>query len=150
MQPSFLPATILLFLLSFLFLVFNWFLVFTREILISACTITSAESVYHHSSPKRCKLAETTCISKNCNEMCLKTPKSGRNVGVFAKYVQKLTKALNSNWKTRFCFVFVFAKFSLCHVQKHDVFSKIGIQSMWKHLIQLKRSVLSKNWANIE
>ena len=104
MQPSFLLATILLFLLSFLFLVFNWFLVFTGEILTSACTITSAESVYHHSSPKRCKLAETTCISQNCNEMCLKTPKSGRNVRVFAKYVQKLTKALNSNWKTRFCF----------------------------------------------
>ena len=56
--------------------------------------------------PKRCKLAETTCISQNCNEICLKTPKSGRNARVFAKYMQKLTKALNSNWKTRFCFCF--------------------------------------------
>ena len=26
------------------------------------------------SSPKRCKLAETTCISRNFNEICLKTP----------------------------------------------------------------------------
>ena len=57
---------------------------------------------------------------------------------------QKLTKALNSNWKTGF---FVVAKISLFHVQKHDVFSKIGIQSIWKHLVQLKRSVLSQIWA---
>ena len=110
MQPSFLPATILLFLLSFLFLVFNWFIVFTGEILISACTNylcwECLPSLLPVSSPKRCKLAETTCISQNCNEICLKTPKSGRNARVFAKYMQKLTKALNSNWKTRFCFCF--------------------------------------------
>ena len=31
--------------------------------------------------------------------------------------------------------------------KKHDVSSKIGIQSIWKHLIQLKRSVLSQIWA---
>ena len=96
------------------------------------------------SSPKRCKLAETTCISQNCNEICLKTPKSDRNARVFAKYTQKLTNALNSNWKTYFCFVLFcfFAKFSL-FTFKNTMFSVF----MWKHLIQLKRSVLSKNWA---
>ena len=101
------------------------------------------------SSPKRCKLVEMTSISQNCNEIYLKTPKSGRNarVRVLPKCTQKFTKALNSNRKKRFFFVLFFAKLSLFHVQKHDVSSNIGIQSIWKHLIQLKRSVLSQIWA---
>ena len=41
------------------------------------------------SSPKRCKLAETTCILQNCNEICLKTQKFGRNARVFAKFLGK-------------------------------------------------------------
>ena len=150
MQPFFLPATILLFFIKFPFscvqlihCLYKWNLnICLYNYLCRECL----PSLLPVSNPKRGKLAKTKCISQNCDEICLKTPKSGRNARVFAKYTQKLTKALNSNWKTRFCFVFICAKFSLFHVQKHDVFSKIGIR-MWKHLIQLERSVLSKIWA---
>ena len=55
----------------------------------------------------------------------------------FCRIYAKVDKSAQFQLINTFYFVFVLAKFSLFHVQKHDVFSKIGIQSMWKHLIQL-------------
>ena len=142
MQPTFLPAIILLFFFKFPFSCVQY-------LLAQLSLPSSLPSLLPVSSPKRCKLAKTSCISQNCDEICLKTPKSGRNARVFAKFYAKVDKSAQFELKNTFLFLlfFVVAKISLFHVQKHTVFSKIGIQSMWKHLIQLKRSFLSKIWA---
>ena len=123
MQPSFLPATILLFFIKFPFscvqlihCLYSWNL---NICLYNYLSWECLPSLLPVSSPKRCKLAETTCISQNCNEICQKTPKSGRNACVFAKYTQKLTKTLNSNWKTRFFFLqnSAYFTFKMFHVR---------------------------------
>ena len=81
------------------------------------------------SSPKRCKLAETICISQNCIEICLKTPNAEFEL------------------KNTFCCCY-FKKLTFKNAAnklKHDVFSKIGIQSVWKHLNPAKRQCSQSN-----
>ena len=56
------------------------------------------------SIPNRCKLAETTSISQNCNEIYLKTPKSGRNARVFTKLYAKVDKSAQFELKNTFLF----------------------------------------------
>ena len=47
-----------------------------------------------------------TSISQNCDEIYLKTPKSGRNARVFAKLYAKVDKSAQFELKKTFCFVF--------------------------------------------
>ena len=102
------------------FLVFNWFMVFRGEILISACTIISTKSVYHHSCQSQAQMlwTETTYILENCNEICLKTPKSDRNTRVFAQSYTKVVKNAQFELKNTFLFLFFVAKISLFRVHK--------------------------------
>ena len=126
MQPSFLPTTILLFLSSFLFLVFNWLLVQLSLLRESTITLAGLKP-------------ETLQTSWDC-KIAMKSVLKHQNLAEMHEFLLNIRKSWQKRsirTEKRFCFVF--AKFSLFHVQKHDVFSKIGIQSKWKHLIQLKR-----------
>ena len=126
MQPSFLPTTILLFLSSFLFLVFNWLLVQLSLLRESTITLAGLKP-------------ETLQTSWDC-KIAMKSVLKHQNLAEMHEFLLNIHKSWQKRsirTEKRFCFVF--AKFSLFHVQKHNVFSKIGIQSKWKHLIQLKR-----------
>ena len=101
MQPTFLPAIILLFFFKFPFSCVQY-------LLAQLSLPRSLPSLLPVSSPKRCKLAKTSRISQNCDEICLKTPKSGRNARVFAKFYAKVDKSAQFELKNTFLFLLFF------------------------------------------
>ena len=83
---------------------------------------------------------ETTCFSQDRDEICLKTPKYGRNVRFLQNFSLKLTKTLNSTEK-HVCF---FCKNKLISVLKtlQKMFSAKQFKSLWENTkTKLKPSV---------
>ena len=111
MQPSSLPAIILLFFIKFPFscvqLIYCLYRLNLNICLHNDLCKECLPSLLSVSIPNRCKLAETTSISQNCNEIYLKTPKSGRNSRVFAKLYAKVDKSAQFELKKTFCFFFL-------------------------------------------